>query len=192
MNKRLFIAIDISTHIKNQITTWQAELKKHLYKLPLRWSLPQNSHLTLKFIGDFPNTQIPSLNHALSQTLIKAAPTTITFTQPGVFPHPHNPKVLWLGCQPSQTLSNLVAKIDQTTHQFNIPLEKRAYKPHLTLARVKKSLTNQQKQQLQTHFLNQKSPIHATQKINQIHLIQSTLQPHGPHYQKLTSFELTP
>ena len=57
----------------------------------------------------------------------------------GFFPNPHSPRIFWCGIE-APGLAELAADTDRATAALGIAPEKRAYSPHLTLARIKERL----------------------------------------------------
>jgi RNA 2',3'-cyclic 3'-phosphodiesterase len=93
-------------------------------------------HLTLKFIGEVKDEKLNQIKHVLGT--IKAATLDVSFAGTGFFPTPRSPRVFWAGVHAGQELPALAAAIDSGLGEakLGIEREKRAYSPHLTLARA--------------------------------------------------------
>ncbi|HKW96983.1 MAG TPA: RNA 2',3'-cyclic phosphodiesterase [Bryobacteraceae bacterium] len=130
---RLFIAIDLPDEVV-------ANLEKLLDTLrptaPINWVPPANLHITTKFIGEWPEDRLAELTSNLSG-LPSRTPIEIAVEKLGFFPNPHSPRVFWAGIHAGEGLAALARDTDQATASLGIPTEKRAFSPHLTLARVK-------------------------------------------------------
>lgn len=103
----------------------------------INWSKPDTWHLTLKFLGETDEARIPALKAAL------AAVDFTTFTLraggAGAFPDARRPKVLWLGlAEGGEQSAALARSIEDGLAALGIPREKKPFRPHLTLGRVRR------------------------------------------------------
>ena len=133
---RLFIAIDLSPEIRDRLAALLDQLRP---LAPLRWSPVENLHITTKFIGEWPEAKVDNMKRALSG--VRAAPFPITvrglsWFPPGSFQNARRPRVLWAGIDGGDPLPHLARETDQAVAALGVPLETRAYSPHLTLARL--------------------------------------------------------
>jgi 2'-5' RNA ligase len=128
---RLFIAIDLSPDVRDRLAALLDQLRP---LAPLRWSPVNNLHITTKFIGEWPDAKLDAMKRALSG--VRSAPFPITVRGLGWFPNEKRPHVLWAGIDGGDPLRHLARETDQAVATLGVPLEKRAYSPHLTLARL--------------------------------------------------------
>jgi 2'-5' RNA ligase len=99
-----------------------------------RWLSEDQLHLTLRFVGEVERPAAEDVAIALGSVRIapfEAGPRGI-----GAFEHRGRPETLWAGVQPQQPLRALHAKIDQACVRAGLEPERRAYTPHITLARL--------------------------------------------------------
>jgi 2'-5' RNA ligase len=105
----------------------------------ISWSPIDNLHITTKFIGEWPEARLEELKEALG-----AVPATgaigIAIRDIGWFPDERRPRVLWAGVQADETLAKLAHATDQAVAALGVPMEKRPYSPHLTLARIREPI----------------------------------------------------
>lgn len=139
-NIRTFIAIELAPAIQNQLSIILTKLKSKI-KTGVKWVQAGDIHLTLKFIGDFPENQISRLKTGLETAVLKIDPFEFEIGHLGAFPSLHRPKVIWVGVENNPVLLNLVSICDETIHAFGMPMEERRYSPHLTLGRVRPNLS---------------------------------------------------
>ncbi len=129
---RLFTCVDPSTDIQENLEWLLARLRP---TAKLRWSRPDNLHLTLKFIGEFPSAQLPALKQALEQ--VPPPPRfDVGVRGLGFFPHAKAPRVFWAGVEAPPALTDLAIAIDQAVEPLGVQREPRPFTPHLTLARI--------------------------------------------------------
>lgn len=130
---RLFTGIDLSEEVVANLTRLLDVLRPAAH---LKWTPPYNLHLTTKFIGERPESDVPEIIELLNP-IAKRAPIQIVVEGIGWFPNPHSPRVLWAGVNADPPLGQLVADTDEALGQSGIGRETKKYSPHLTLARVK-------------------------------------------------------
>ena len=128
---RLFLALDLSDAIRDRISTFLDGVRP--FAPDARWMPLDSLHVTLKFIGEYPNDALDQLKHSLST--ITARPPQIHVRGYGFFPTAKSARVFWIGMDAGPELPALAATIDATTATLGIPKEDRPYSPHLTLAR---------------------------------------------------------
>ena len=133
---RIFIAIEIPSSIKEKISDFQEELKKEHARIS--WVKPDNIHITLKFLGNVTEDKIDAIGNAVEIAVAQIKSFQIEITNVGAFPNYEKPRVIWVGAQSESDLLKITAKqIDNELHQLGFELEKRSFKAHLTLGRVK-------------------------------------------------------
>ncbi len=183
---RAFVAIEISPALREQIAVQTLALKKAL-PAKIRWTTPQNIHLTLKFLGDIAPDSLPTLTHALAATAAQQTTFDIAIGGFGVFPGPKNPRIFWIGIQAPPDLAHLHRAIETTCFRLGYPPEEKPFNPHLTLGRLRDQadMTSLRPalQQIQIGPLGQVT-------ISSLTLFRSDLRPQGPIYAPLAHFPL--
>ncbi|MBI3595750.1 MAG: RNA 2',3'-cyclic phosphodiesterase [Nitrospirae bacterium] len=197
---RVFIALELPSVIKEAAAAIQRELMKS--EAHVGWARTDGMHLTLKFLGEVSASQLSEIEKAL-ESAVKGLPPPagrtgagqagtgsmkITVRGIGVFPNPRNPRVVWLGIQPEDDrLLRLQERIDRALAPLGFPPERRDFRPHLTLGRVKSSrgLDDLMKvMAVHHHFLAGECTL------GELHLMQSELKREGAVYTKLWSVAL--
>jgi RNA 2',3'-cyclic 3'-phosphodiesterase len=130
---RLFTAIQIPSGIGAGIGALLDRLRP-LAKLS--WTTPQNLHVTLTFIGEWPEERLEEVNRALD-AVPRPGPIEIAVRGLGWFPNDHNPRVFWAGIEAGD-LAMLARDSRQALSAIGVALEDREFHPHLTLARRRK------------------------------------------------------
>lgn len=99
-----------------------------------RWQDDEQLHLTLRFVGDVERPVAEEIAIALAQ--VNAAPVEIAIAGIGAFDRRGRIDTLWAGVAPHDALAALHRKIDRALVRLGLPPERRAYLPHVTLARL--------------------------------------------------------
>jgi 2'-5' RNA ligase len=135
-NIRTFVAVEVSPDVHAQAGQLTDKLRASGVKAT--WTKPHQLHLTLKFLGDTPETLLPEVCRAVSQACRGVASFEMRFGGAGAFPTTHRPQTLWLGATHGiEEISALQHAIDKELHQLRYPMERRRYVPHLTLGRTR-------------------------------------------------------
>lgn len=128
---RLFTALDLPREVAGNLE----RLLERLRPLArLRWSPAANLHITTKFIGEWPEERLAELEAAL-RAMPGRAEIDVHIHEVGFFPNARSPRNFWCGIE-APGLAELAADTDRATASLGIASEKRAYSPHLTLARM--------------------------------------------------------
>jgi 2'-5' RNA ligase len=136
---RVFCAVEFPEFLRQRIIDHIARLKGAAPDAPASWSRPDNIHLTLKFLGDIPQSSILNLSDAASRSVAGLAPFTIRLEGPDAFPPHGAPKVLWIGVTDVEgKLEELQRRLEDEGARSGFPKESRLFHPHLTLARLRK------------------------------------------------------
>jgi 2'-5' RNA ligase len=186
---RAFIAVDLPESVKLNLADIQAALKK--CDAPIRWVNPHGIHLTLKFLGSISYSTLETLRPLLAEVTHKATPFSISFAQAGVFPHPRNPRVIWLGIdEGAEELIHLQQRIEKKLfRKLKISQEKRAFHPHLTFGRFKKKAPVEP---LLATLNEQRSLLPNRLQVKAVVLFESILRPSGAEYRVIDSFSFLP
>ena len=184
---RTFIAIRLPPEIIELAGELQSRLKSG--GLKLRWVRLQSLHLTLKFLGDIPESAIADLNGAMQRASFGYGQLELTAQGMGVFPGIKRPRVLWIGVGGElEKLTRLVAELETELEQLGFAKEKRPFRGHLTLARVKRPVDSRiLLEAMQDHGHYDPRPFPARQMI----LYQSDLRPQGAIYTARATVDLS-
>jgi 2'-5' RNA ligase len=98
-----------------------------------RWQSEDQLHLTLRFIGEVDARLADDIDTALQS--VRHPRFELALSGLGVFDRRGQPTALWAGVTPHEPLKALHKKIDQALVRAGLPPERRAYLPHITLAR---------------------------------------------------------
>jgi 2'-5' RNA ligase len=133
---RAFVALCLPADIIDHVAGLQSTLKAR--GLQLRWVKPRNLHLTLKFLGETPVTAVADVGLALRRASRDTAPLALSLQGMGAFPGIRRARVLWVGLGGQvEALQSLYSRIEDELANLGLAREKRGFKAHLTLARMK-------------------------------------------------------
>lgn len=188
MDKRLFLAVNVSEQTRSLIRAVQSEL--HFYKSRIRFVSPQNVHVTLKFLGDVPADRIPQIIRQVESSLSSFQNFDYICEGTGVFPNIKKPRVLWLGItEGSEILSELSLILNDALQEMPVNQEDREFHSHITLGRVR--YFNYQKDAVDLRrFLEMKFE-KTVNSVGEIVLYESFLRPKGAVYNAVHKFKLT-
>ncbi|WP_461256039.1 RNA 2',3'-cyclic phosphodiesterase [Treponema sp. R80B11-R83G3] len=135
--QRLFISVNCDEKVKKQILHVQEKIKG--LSIKGNFSLPENIHLTLVFIGETPDETIPLLTSAIEKSLMQStAPFTLTFTTAGCFKH-SNKELWWIGTDNNDKrldiLKTIRGRITNDLISKGVQFDNRPFNPHITLGR---------------------------------------------------------
>lgn len=120
---RLFVGLQPSQEFREALSLVQDSLRAN--GVTGRYLNPSNLHMTLAFIGEWPEDVTELLP-------VVEKPFTITLSHIGVF---EEADVLWAGVQPSAELNNLARRVRHILADEGVPFDRKAFNPHITLIR---------------------------------------------------------
>lgn len=158
----------------------------------------ENSHLTLLFVGEVPDTVISPLIESVNALLSnqRYSPFSMRLDHIGFFPNTRNARTIWIGAEPQQEferLHQLVTSISKQTASDlfkNIKTEK--FTPHLTLFRLRESyhFREEQLQELHDSIHEILGEEELSDQITEFELVQSFLSPQGAKHRAIAHFPL--
>ncbi|OPZ60328.1 MAG: 2'-5'-RNA ligase [Deltaproteobacteria bacterium ADurb.Bin510] len=133
---RAFIAAELPPPVKDELMAAGRALERK--GLHTRWLGPDNLHLTLKFLGNIDEALVPQLGAELDGLLAGVPPLSLSLDRLGAFPNRRAARVIWAGLAgETARLAELAAAIDRICALHGILPEKRPFRGHITLARLK-------------------------------------------------------
>lgn len=130
---RLFVAVDFPDPVRASLADLLTDL---LTDLPaeLRPAAPERMHLTLAFLGEVSEPQVPALQERLARTAARQPPVDLRLAGGGRF----DGSVLWVGVAGDvERLRHLARSVAGAARHSGIAVEQRTYRPHVTLARAR-------------------------------------------------------
>lgn len=133
---RSFIAISMPSAVLAAIEKVQDTIRE--LGLDIRWVRKEGIHLTLKFLGDIDFDHVGQVQAAMERATKGSSPFTLKGEGVGVFPDLRRPRVVWAGMSGDvDVLNALQGDLESELKRLGFPKEKRRFKGHLTIGRVK-------------------------------------------------------
>lgn len=135
---RTFIAVELPEGVRAALVGSIREVARRWDEGGVRWVGEENMHLTLRFLGDTDPDQVPALSAGLSRVIGEEEVFELGLREMGCFPNPRRPRVIWVGLQDEgERLGGLQKGVERLVCDHGWEGEKRAFRPHLTLGRVR-------------------------------------------------------
>lgn len=132
---RLFLSLPLPPDLQKRLLALQDELASSDWSV--KWTPPENLHLTLHFLGETPENLLEDFQHDLSAMSHARRPFDLGVGGLGVFPNWEDPRVIWVGLKDSagklEELFEASFKILKGYRTFELRKE---FTPHLTIGRV--------------------------------------------------------
>jgi len=183
---RTFIAIELPDGILRLMSQAQAQLKAAAPPGSVRWTHVEGIHLTLKFLGPVPASQIDAIAAAMAAAARIVPTFTLTLGGAGCFPNLKRPRVVWIGInEPTGKLNSLQRAVESTISPLGYPSEERGFQPHLTLGRAARDATPNDLERLGELVAAANVGTLGQVSVTEITLIKSDLKPSGAEYATL-------
>jgi 2'-5' RNA ligase len=144
-------------------------------------------HLTLKFLGETDEGLIPEIASVIRAACTGIAPFTVRLRGTGAFPGLTRMNVVWVGLEGAGPFARIAAALETGLEPLGFPVERRTWKPHVTIARVKGRQDLDNVRRLIESHASDEFGVHL---FDSVHLKRSVLTPQGPVYSVLESVRL--
>jgi len=175
MSFRGFISADIQpdeqlVQVLNELSASRADIK--VVKSGLL-------HVTLKFLGQTEESLVPEIEKRIEAACAGVPPFRIKLKGMGAFPSLSNIRVVWVGIENGEPLEKIARALENSMSELGFKEEKRGFKPHLTLARMRSGRNAADVQEILK--ANAASEF-GDYLVDRIRLKKSVLSPQGPTY----------
>lgn len=183
--KRIFIAVKVNP--EETFLEMISSFKSVLFNENIKWINPENIHITLAFLGNTEEKLIEDISSMLKKVCGNSGNLELTIRGTGVFRNINDPRILWTNIDHSEYLLKLADKILIGLTNMNIKLEDKAFKPHITVGRIKHLNNKEIFKKLTEQYQNTElQKLH----VNEVILYESILLPQGPKYIPIERFRL--
>jgi len=182
MVTRTFISANIENRetLRNLVTTQQT---LNATGADIKSVEPENIHITLKFLGEIPETQVQRVEEKISE--ISFTPIKLEIEETGVFPNLRRPRVVWAGVKGEiEKLGQVFMELEEKLESIGFKKEMRRFQPHITIGRVR---SGRNRENLVHELLQLQNKKYGEVTVNQISFMKSELTRHGPIYTQLAA-----
>lgn len=171
---RLFVAIRPPEPVRDVLLDTMVGIEG------MRWQDEDQLHCTLRFVGEVDGNVAEDLATAL--TVVRFEPFALRLAGVGCFEQRRG-GALWAGLAPREPLAALAARIDRACVAVGLEPERRAYHPHVTLARWKRGAGPVQP------FLERHASLNSEPwPVDRFALYESHLGREGAHYEAVAEY----
>jgi RNA 2',3'-cyclic 3'-phosphodiesterase len=183
---RLFFAIELADAVQDLLDEATASLRAEAPELA--WVDRARRHLTLKFLGDVADDALPGLVAAADRAAALHGPLEMSVREVGAFPNFRRARVVWIGVEQERRLELLHHDLEVACESAGFEVEGRAFRPHITLARVRSPLPLDRLQAFAR--VARSVRVRAIDLVERITLFESILAPSGARYRRVHSATL--
>jgi 2'-5' RNA ligase len=187
--------VELGAAVREALVGVQEEMRRSLPRGVVRWVRPENTHLTLRFLGDTPAAKVGDVVEALRVVTGGCRSTVLEVGGLGCFPDARRPLVVWVGArEPAGTLRLRVLQgaVEEAMRGLGFPAEAKPFHPHLTLGRVDRGARPQQRAALQEALDRVDATSLGTMSVDHLCLVRSQLGAGGPVYSCVARHGLAP
>lgn len=133
---RCFLAIELPAFVRDRLAALQRRLGS--IDREVRWTRVDQIHLTLKFLGDVPDRQVPTVCQTASEVAGQYPPFDLEVQGTGCFPPRGPARIVWAGlAELPESLKESHRAIEKAYAELGFKPEDRPFHPHLTVGRVR-------------------------------------------------------
>ncbi len=185
---RLFISVSVDPTVIGAITRFQRRLEEAVPPMAVRWVPAEQMHLTLKFLGSVDASALPKLKAALEPLGKGIGAIQMEAEGVGFFPNARNARVIWVGLKGElEALKELQGKVEGASESWAEKEEKRGFKAHLTIGRVREPGKGRD---LGQKLESVAAPDFGSWKVTKFRLMRSQLSPHGATHTVVAAYPL--
>ena len=186
---RLFIACEIPEDVKEDIGKVIETLRGRSGSA-VRWIRSEGVHVTLKFLGEVPIKKLPSVKLAIQEATVGHSPFELEFSNIGTFGGREGLRIMWVGIAGDVLrLEALVRAVNAAMSVVGFEPERRPFRPHLTLGRVKDEIPTRQRAEIEVAVAKMAVPS-TSWRTTQVSLMRSRLTSAVASYEVIASFPL--
>jgi 2'-5' RNA ligase len=180
---RTFLAVDLGKTLRDRCVALQEGLARA--SADVKWVEPDNLHVTLLFLGEVEDREVPALCRAVAEVCADHEPFPASIEGVGCFPNPRRPRVVWVGVgEGAQELVTLHDDLERPLLDLGCyRREERRYRPHITLGRVR---GDRPAAQLAEALKKQANWQAGVTDVREVRVLSSELTPQGPIYTVLS------
>jgi 2'-5' RNA ligase len=129
----LFLALNIPADARRR--SFEATTPLRVARPDVRWVPEGQLHLTLKFLGEQPESLVSELSAAMDRVAGITPPLDLSLGRVGAFPTLKRPRVVYVTVAPDPKLELLHHDVEVACAALALPIEGKPFRPHITLGR---------------------------------------------------------
>ncbi len=204
---RSFVALDIPRAFRAELSNILTDCRK-ICPYGIRWIEPENLHFTLHFLGSIELNKLNQIKVRLNKIFEEQPIFSVFNPQIEIFPYlhytspdlndvsrrsrvisnenVHKARLVWVKCDyQDNCIEHSVHNLRQLIDDLSLTTDKKPFKMHLTLGRIKKKVKGSTLEQILSLNLQDKK-----WKIKDVTLYESRLHSYGAEYIKLETYRL--
>lgn len=181
---RTFIGLPLQ--VEHPFLEARRELLEAFREERISWTLPEQYHVTLRFLGDTERDAIETIGHSLQNGVTLPRQSRQILLSLASFGPRKRPRVLYIGFEDCDFFHHLKEEVDHVLESCGIPGEKQQFRAHLTLGRVR-SLKNLNRYYETVERMRERFT--SSVLFDRLVLFRSILGPGGPRYQVLNKLQ---
>lgn len=182
MQSHYFIAVPLPEILKQQIKEYLAKDQQREALSFKRWVHQDDYHITLAFLGACSKEQLETIMKQGNELIRSWHTFTLALSEFGIFGHENKPRIFWLGVEEQPVLYRYREQLYQLCQSIGFNLDRKAFSPHITLARQWTGADSFQMEKLSFD-------INSRWVVNEMVLYKSVLT-NEPKYHRVETFEL--
>ena len=186
---RLFVACELPVEVRDAVGGLVESLREQSDGA-VRWVNPQSLHVTLKFLGEVPERQLPAVKLALQEAVVRHSAFFLELSSIGTFGGREGLRVMWAAVAGDVLrLEALGRDVNRALAVVGFEPETRPFRPHLTLGRVRNDVPTRQRAEIEVAVGKTQIP-ECEWRTSEIALVRSRLQPGGARHDTVATFPL--
>jgi RNA 2',3'-cyclic 3'-phosphodiesterase len=186
---RLFVACEVPDEVKETIHQVIEGLRAKS-GTDVRWIRPEGVHVTLKFLGEVPAKKLPAVKLAIQEAVVGHSPFELEFSNIGTFGGREGLRIMWVGIAGDVLrLEALVRAMNAALSVVGFEPERRPFRPHLSLGRVKDEVATRRRAEIEVAVGKAAVP-GSGWRTSQVSLMRSKIGPGGASYDVVATFPL--
>jgi 2'-5' RNA ligase len=187
---RLFVAITVPDVVREAVLRIQGELQRLAPGHAIRWSNPEQFHLTLRVLGDVSSSDVAGLQESLRAACAGVAPLHLRAQGIGFFPSARSPRVIWVGIGDREDrLAFFQKTIESAVQPYTAEPGGERFAGHVTLGRFREH-KRLNLSELIGHAGLLQNQLFGEWTADEIEIIRSELLPGRARYRSLAVCEL--
>ena len=153
------------------------------------WVTRENMHVTLNFLGDVDESEIPSVCRLIARTVEEFGSFELSVKGLGCFPKPDKPRIIWMGIEEgAQELTELQSQLAAALETMRFPRDRNDFRPHLTLGRLQRGA--RWNESIVAEVAQGQHLLGGSTIVDQVTIYSSYLDRGGPTYTPMSRIDL--